>query len=96
MRGRPKLQHLKVSAAVGVKLIRLAFSKHPNDAKLYPLSPAAYLDRWDKLLALLSVPKEAKLTPGGLRGGGAVQCYGDGIPISEIQFRMRLKIAHTL
>ena len=36
------------------------------------------------------------LTPGGLRGGGAVEAYRRGLPVSEIQWRMRLKHQHTL
>ena len=42
---------------------------------LFPGSPGVYRRRWDKLLAALEIPSRFKLTPGCLRGGGAVAAY---------------------
>ena len=95
-RGRPRVQHLKISDATAVQLLQIAFAKLPPTARLYPYSSSAFRYRWDKLLGLLGITKQARLTPGGLRGGGAVQSYRDGIRIGEIQFQMRLKHMHTL
>lgn len=39
---------------------------------------------------------ELRLTPGGLRGGGAINEYRKGASIADIQWRMRLKNVVTL
>eukprot|EP00439_Symbiodinium_sp_Y106_P081367 s1179_g20.t1 len=64
--------------------------------RVFPGSPWLYRQRWDKLLATLGVPSDFKLTPGGLRGGGAVAAYRRGDQVSEIQWRMRLQHLGTL
>ncbi|CAE7267590.1 unnamed protein product [Symbiodinium microadriaticum] len=51
--------------------------------------------RWDFLLEALGLDR-CELTPGGLRGGGAVWAYHHGTAIADIQWRMRLKHQHTL
>ncbi|CAE7375221.1 unnamed protein product, partial [Symbiodinium microadriaticum] len=43
--------------------------------KLFCGSPWMYRKRWDSLLRALGIPVDLKLTPGGLRGGGAVAAY---------------------
>ena len=55
-----------------------------------------YRQRWDKLLRALGIPADFHLTPGGLRGGGAVAAYRRGDQVSEIQWRMRLQHVGTL
>ena len=55
-----------------------------------------YRKRWDKLLRALGIPADFHLTPGGLRGGGAVAAYRRGDQVSEIQWRMRLQHVGTL
>ncbi|CAE7469662.1 unnamed protein product [Symbiodinium sp. KB8] len=64
--------------------------------KLFCGSPWMYRKRWDSLLRALGIPVDLKLTPGGLRGGGAVAAYRRGDPVSEIQWRMRLQHLGTL
>ena len=64
--------------------------------KLFPGSPWMYRKRWNKLLAALQVPSTFGLTPGCLRGGGAVAAYRRGDAVSEIQWRMRLQHLGTL
>ena len=44
----------------------------------------------------MSVDPALRLTPGGLRGGGAVWCYRAGLSVADIQWRMRLKHQSTL
>ena len=60
------------------------------------MSAGAYRTRWDRVLQVLQVPKSAGLTPGSLRGGGAVAAYRRGVPITELLWQMRLKHAVTL
>ena len=42
------------------------------------------------------MPRELSLTPGGLRGGGAVQRYRAGVSPVDLQWTMRLKNFGTL
>ena len=80
-RGRGRVQHTKITEASVVKLAATLDS---------------YRRRWDKLLACLEVPLTARLTPGCVRGGGAVYLYHTGTPIANIQWVMRLKGQQTL
>ena len=95
-RGRPRVQHLKIVDETAVLLLTQVFSALPRSQPLFSQSPAAYRYRWNKVLKALNLEVELRLTPGGLRGGGAVEAYRRGLPVSEIQWRMRLKHLHTL
>ena len=90
------MQHLKISSPTAVALIERMFGGLDPEAALFEQSPAAYRYRWDKILALECIPKQLHVTPGGLRGGGAVDSYRKQIPLVQIQFRMRLKHLHTI
>ena len=92
----PRVQHLKISDAFVVWLLGRIFGDLRREDFLFGASPSAFRSRWDYLLQLLGVPKRSQLTPGGLRGGGAVEAYRTGTSISEIQWRMRLKQQSTL
>ncbi|CAE7801370.1 unnamed protein product [Symbiodinium sp. CCMP2592] len=96
LRRRSRIQHIKIEDPKAVALLETVFASLPKGQRLYPLTPAAYRYRWNKLMAALSVPSHARLTPGGLRGGGAVYSYRCGVAIPEIQWRMRLKHVQTL
>ena len=65
-------------------------------ASLFGGSPSAYRRRWDSLLRSLLVGPEHRLTPGPLRGGGAVSAHRRGESVSEVQWRLRLKHQGTL
>ncbi|CAE7287796.1 acuF, partial [Symbiodinium sp. CCMP2592] len=96
LRGRPKVQHTKVVDPAAVSWLIDVFSElQPHDL-LWPASPAAYRYGWDKLLRHLGVGPELGLTPGGLRGGGAVQRYRAGHSPTDLQWTMRLKHLGTL
>ena len=94
-RGRPRIQHLRIDHEIAVKLIQLATRALAAEDKLFPFGPAAYRSRWDKLMDVLGLHGNA-LLPGGLRGGGAVWAYHHALPVSDIQWRMRLKSQSTL
>ena len=68
----------------------------PPCAMLYEGSPNMYRRRWDALLRALLVDPSHRLTPGSLRGGGAVRAYRHGEPSNQVQWRMRLKHQATL
>ena len=95
-RGRPKVQHLRIDDAAAMKLITLAFQHLQPEEFLYPSSAGAFRSRWDRCLKAFGLFDVVKVTPGGLRGGGAVAAYHRGLPVSDIQWRMRLKHQHTL
>ena len=59
-------------------------------------SPAMYRRRWDFLLERLGISKRLRLTPGCLRGGGAIFAHGQGLPIPDLLWRMRLTHQTTL
>ena len=63
---------------------------------LFPGSPGVYRRRWDKRLAALEIPSRFKLTPGCLRGGGAVAACRRKMPVADIQWTMRLQNQSTL
>lgn len=63
---------------------------------LYPISPGSFRRRGDFILKLLQVPVELKLTPGSLRGGGAIEAYRAGIDLTKLCWLMRLKNLTTL
>ena len=95
-RGRGRVQQLKITDRTAIRIIVAAFQDVESGQKLFPKTPSANRYRWNKLLAVLAVDPALRLTPGGLRGGGAVWCYRAGISIADIQWRMRLKHQATL
>ena len=94
-RGGPRTQHLRVDFSTAVELVCTAVAGLDWDEPVYPFGPSAYRRRWDYLLSSLGLDR-CELTPGGLRGGGAVWAYHHGTAIADIQWRMRLKHQHTL
>ena len=97
-RGRgPRVQHVAISFSGNLKAFFLAtWSGLKGSDKLFHGSSWMYRKRWDKLLRALGIPADFRLTPGGLRGGGAVAAYRRGDQVSEIQWRMRLQHVGTL
>ncbi|CAE7368485.1 unnamed protein product [Symbiodinium necroappetens] len=93
--GGPRTQHLRVDFPAAVELITAGVHGLAWEEPVYPFGPATYRRRWDMLLTALGLG-QCELTPGGLRGGGAVWAYHHGTAIADIQWRMRLKHQHTL
>ncbi|CAE7216755.1 unnamed protein product [Symbiodinium sp. CCMP2456] len=96
LRGRPKVQHIRVDDEDAIALIVHAFGSLGRSEPLFPLSPSAYRSRWDKCLKTLGLEGLVDVTPGGLRGGGAVAAYHRGAAIADIQWKLRLKHMGTL
>ncbi|CAE7767227.1 Rraga [Symbiodinium sp. CCMP2592] len=95
-RTKARVQHISVRNAAVLPLLERVFKNlAPNEA-LFPGSPSAFRRRWDSLLDALLVPKSFKLTPGGLRGGGAVAEYHRGTDLATLQWRMRIRHQVTL
>jgi len=94
-RGGAHVQHLSIKdQTVGLALEQI-FSPLSKDEPLYPFSHATFRNRWDLCMRRLGIPNRM-FTPGGLRGGGAVAAHLNGVHISDILWRMRLKHQTTL
>ena len=91
-----KVQHISLHEPLVIELVSAVFEPLPKEALLYPGSPAAYRRRWDALLKDLGIDRALKLTPGPLRGGGAVTAHQKGLPIADLQWAMRLQHQTTL
>lgn len=79
-----------------MKLLEKIYGGAVSDVLLFAGSPSVFRSRWNYLLKLLRVPNSCHLTPGGLRGGGAVESYRRGVHLGNIQWLMRLKSSQTL
>ena len=95
-RGRPRVQHTKVTDWQAMQWISRALETVAQEELLWPGSPSAFRYRWDLLLRCLDIPHGLSLTPGGLRGGGAVHRYRAGASPGDLQWLMRLKNFGTL
>ena len=100
----PKTRHrgarVQHAEAVGpgwiIDFLSEFFQDLPRTQALYGGSPRVYRRRWDKVLLALGIPSHLRLTPGSLRGGGAVWAHKNGTAISDLQWRMRLGHQTTL
>ena len=95
-RGRGRVQHASISQPLIVSFITKVFEPLGYDQLLYPISPASFRRRWDRILRHLGIFKRHKLTPGSLRGGGALEEYRTGTDLTRIMWRMRVKQIVTL
>lgn len=91
-----RVQHLKIIAPSAVNLLQEVYSGVSGSEKLYHGSPSMFRHRWNLLLKWLCIPAEFRLTPAGLRGGGAIELYRGGEAIGNIQWRMRIRQQVTL
>ena len=95
-RGGGRIQHMKIEEKYVTSLLAGIFSRFDPDCFLYPGSPSTFRRRWDFLLNRLLVPHELSITPGSLRGGGAVFYYRLGYQVPQLLWKMRIHHASTL
>ena len=91
-----RIQHLKIENPLAVKILDFIYADALKEETIYAGSPGVYRKRWNYLLKSLGVPDSLRVTPGGLRGGGAVAAYRSGVGISDLVWRMRLCQISTL
>ena len=91
-----RVQHVKITTPYVVKLLSLVFGGAAPHELLFHGTAQMYRKRWDYLLGLLQVPSEINITPGGLRGGGAVAFYRRGGSVADLTWVMRLRQMSTL
>ena len=63
---------------------------------LYGSTASSFRRRWDAILKHLGIEKKHRLTPGSLRGGGAVAAHKRGVGIQDLMWHMRLQHQKTL
>ena len=90
------IQYATISEPGVVHFLCTVWNSLKKDDFLYPGSAGAFRSRWDAVLKHIGVGKQHRLTPGSLRGGGAVACHKKGTPISDLLWRMRLQHQRTL
>lgn len=95
-RGRGTTQHISIHNPRFIAFLDRVFGVDEPHVRLLDCSPGAFRRRWDAILSALAVPKASGLTPGGVRGGGCVHAFQQGLDISLLLWRMRIKHAQTL
>jgi hypothetical protein len=96
LRQPARVQHMRIVSEDACKYLHVVFKNLGTDEKLFDSSPYQYRKRWDLLLAALKIPKDVRITPGGLRGGFAVWAYRAGKPVQDILWCLRLRSQTTL
>ena len=97
-RGKGRLQHLSLTDRTFIHLLEKHYKNQPEESQIYAGSAGAFRRRWDKVLDALLIPSSSgsHLTPGSLRGGGAVWAWRNGMDLPQLMFKMRLKQQITL
>ena len=90
------VQYATISEPAVVQFLCSIWDRLKRDEFLYPGSAGAFRSRWDAALKHIGIGKQHRLTPGSLRGGGAVACHRRGIHISDLLWKMRLQHQRTL
>lgn len=90
------LQHSSADDLVYIRFVARVWDRLLPDQFLYAGSPASFRSRWSALLRHLRVPPSFSLTPGSLRGGGAVASHRRGVPIADLMWKMRISQQRTL
>lgn len=92
----PRVQYTKIEDEVAVRLIQTVWQKLHARQQLVVISAASFRRRWDAIMEKLGVEQHHRLTPGSLRGGGAIAAHRRGTPISDLLWRMRIQHQRTL
>lgn len=91
-----RIQYTTVTEPLAVKLIGIVWQHLGGKEPLVNISPSAFRRRWDALLCALGIDSKHRLTPGSLRGGGAVWAHKAGMHVQDLMWKMRLGHMKTL
>lgn len=91
-----KVQYATCREALLIPFFTAVWHSTQKRDRLFPYTASSFRRRWDALLKHLKVGQEHKLTPGSLRGGGAIHLHKTGTNIQELLWRMRLQHHKTL
>ena len=92
---RVQYKTIQLEPDIAAFMMSTAALLRPSES-LYFGNPNVYRRHWDRLMISLGVPLSLRITPGSVRGGGAVAAYQNGALISELQWQMRLRNQNTL
>ena len=95
-KGGAKIQHCKMAVEPVSRFLEIALSPLQPKEPIFGGSPSSFRRRWDFVLEQIKVPRAARITPGSLRGGGAVWSYRNGEPLVKICWKMRITSISTL
>eukprot|EP00435_Cladocopium_sp_Y103_P030866 s2573_g7.t1 len=91
-----RVQYATIEDPEVVLFLSAVWTSLKPEELLFGGTPGAFRSRWDAVLRKIGVGAEHRLTPGSLRGGGAVAAHKKGAAISDLLWRMRLQHQHTL
>ncbi len=91
-----RIQYTTVSEPLAVRLIEIVWQDLHHEARLVPFSASAFRRRWDALLLAVGLDQHHRITPGSLRGGGAVCAHKSGMHVQDLMWKMRLGHQKTL
>ena len=91
-----RVQYTTVDEEVTVKLVQVLWQHLRPEQRLCGISPSSFRRRWDALLDVLGLERHHRITPGSVRGGGAVWAHRKGVHITDIMWKMRLQNVRTL
>lgn len=95
-RGMGRVQHARIRSGVVTDFLQRHLGHLHGSVPIYPGSAACFRTRWNHILQKLQVPSGCKLTPGGMRAGGTVHLYKQGLGILDILWALRLRNVETL
>jgi len=91
-----RTQYIQVMGSEETDFLQALFQHAPSSTVLFPGTPHAFRVCWDKLLAILGIPKSLRFTPASNRSGGAVHAFQSGLSIDGLLWRMRITSHQTL
>ena len=91
-----KTQYCSTEVDFCVRLVASVWDELSPDQMIYGGSASAFRSRWDAILRKLNINSSIHLTPGSLRGGGAIAAYRRGVPIEQLMWMMRVLHQRTL
>ena len=90
------VQYTTVDVPFWAEFVSQIFARHKPQEPLYSGNASAYRSRLEAILRHIGVGKEHRLTPGSLRGGGAVAAHKRGVGINDLLWKLRLQHLRTL
>lgn len=90
------VQYTTVDVPFWAEVVSQIFARHKPQEPLYSGNASAYRSRLEAILRHIGVGKEHRLTPGSLRGGGAVAAHKRGVGINDLLWKLRLQHLRTL
>jgi hypothetical protein len=91
-----RIQYSQMRYTAEISFIQAIICLLPLQERIFDFSAHVYRSFWDKVLAILLVPKELKFTPACSRAGGAVHAFGNGTNIPDLMWTMRVSSQSTL